>query len=106
VPITLDARLRESNYGILNGTAVSNFIGQRAQRIVTPYPEGESYAQVVERMRSFLDEIRQQYIGARLLLIGHTATKWSLDHLLAGQKLEALVDEPFDWRPGWEYVLN
>jgi hypothetical protein len=37
-------------------------------------------------------------------VIGHVATRWALDHL-RGVPLEQLVVAPFDWRPGWEYVL-
>jgi hypothetical protein len=43
--------------------------------------------------------------GARVLVIGHAATRWGLDHLLTGVALEHLVCAPFDWRPGWSYVL-
>jgi alpha-ribazole phosphatase/probable phosphoglycerate mutase len=41
-----------------------------------------------------------------VLLVGHSATRWALDHLLDGRPLELLVDEPFDWREGWHYRLN
>ena len=41
-----------------------------------------------------------------LLLIGHTATRWALDHLLDGRTLEQVVTAPFDWREGWEYDLD
>jgi hypothetical protein len=36
-------------------------------------------------------------------VIGHTATRWGLDHLVDGRPLEELVGEPFAWREGWEY---
>ena len=38
-------------------------------------------------------------------MIGHTATRWGLDHLLDGRPLEELVSEPFGWREGWEYAV-
>ena len=44
--------------------------------------------------------------GERILLIGHTATRWALDHLLDGRPLEQVVIAPFDWREGWEYDLD
>jgi 2,3-bisphosphoglycerate-dependent phosphoglycerate mutase len=50
---------------------------------------------------SFLDEVR----GGRVLLIGHVATKWALDHRLHGRTLEELAAEEFEWKPGWEYEL-
>jgi len=41
----------------------------------------------------------------RILVIGHSATRWALEHLLAGRALEDLVDAPFDWQPGWRYRI-
>ena len=52
-------------------------------------------------MSSFLDEVR----GERVLVIGHVATRWALDHRVNGRPLEDLAAEEFDWRPGWEYEL-
>jgi hypothetical protein len=34
------------------------------------------------------------------------ATHWGLDHLLLGTSIEDLVDAPFEWQEGWEYVLG
>ena len=41
-----------------------------------------------------------------MLVIGHTATRWALDHLLDGRPLEDVVARPFDWREGWEYNVE
>ncbi|RPF34185.1 hypothetical protein [Streptomyces sp. TLI_185] len=41
--------------------------------------------------------------GRRILLIAHSANKWSLDRLLGGARIEALVRSLFVWNPGWEY---
>jgi hypothetical protein len=41
----------------------------------------------------------------RVLVIGHVATKWALDHHLNGTPLEELVDADFGWREGGEYQL-
>ena len=40
-----------------------------------------------------------------MLVIGHVATRWGLDHLVGGIELETLAAEDFAWQPGWEYVL-
>ncbi len=52
-----------------------------------------------------LPDLRLRWEGARVLIIGHVATRWALDHLLNGIALEALVTAEFNWREGWEYVL-
>jgi 2,3-bisphosphoglycerate-dependent phosphoglycerate mutase len=104
IPIHEDARLRECNYGKLNGMPVARLDAERALRIDEPFPGGESYRQAVERVRGFLADLRH-YDGRRVLVIGHTATRWALDHYLDGAALEDVVDAPFAWREGWEYVV-
>jgi broad specificity phosphatase PhoE len=49
IPIYHDARLRECNYGAMNGMPVAQFAGKRLGHIDTPFPNGESYRDVVER---------------------------------------------------------
>jgi alpha-ribazole phosphatase/probable phosphoglycerate mutase len=41
-----------------------------------------------------------------VLVIGHVATRWAMDHYLAGVALEALAVSDFDWQAGWEYTLE
>ena len=105
IPVVLDWRLREIDYGELNGSAFDGVERRRATRIDDPFPGGESYREAVGRVASFLDELRSDPPGPRALLIGHTATRLALDHLLDGRPLAQLVTAPFDWREGWEYVL-
>jgi broad specificity phosphatase PhoE len=105
IPIHLDARLRECDYGELNGAPVERIEPERARRIDVPYPGGQSYRECVEQMRSFLDDLQPAYDGKRVLLVGHSATRWALQHLFEGTPLEELVDAPFAWQEGWEYVL-
>jgi broad specificity phosphatase PhoE len=101
LPIRADSRLRECDYGDLNGAPVER-LAPRSRFIATPFPAGESYRQVADRVRSFVGDL-VPFDGRRILVIGHSATRWALDHLLAGRALEELVDAPFDWRPGWRY---
>ena len=54
---------------------------------------------MVERIQSFLDELSLEFDGRRVLLIGHAATRWALDHLL-------IVLAPFEWQEGWTYRLD
>jgi len=105
IPVFHDWRLRECNYGELNGMPSARLVAERSRRIDDPYPGGESYRDVVNRMRAFLDDLALMYHGARILLIGHSATGWALDDLLVGTPLEELVG-PFDWQEGWEYVYE
>lgn len=105
LPIHLDPRLRECDYGALNGMPVARLEGERAAHVDEPWPDGESYLEVVERTRRFLDELARGWDGERVCLIAHSANRWALQHLLEGKPLEQLVAAPFDWRPGWEFEL-
>ena len=106
IPVLLDWRLRELDYGELNGARADAIAAERARRVDLPFPGGESYRGAVARVASFLDDVRVVCAGERVLLIGHTATRWALDHLLDGRPLEQVVTAPFDWREGWEYDLD
>lgn len=104
IPVHLDARLRECDYGELNGCARAAF-GQRAARIDVPFAGGQSYRDVVGNTRSLLADLRRDHEGERVLLVAHSANRWALQHLLDGIPLEDLVDAPFDWQPGWYWTL-
>ena len=57
IPVHLDERLREVDYGAWNGIPVSRLERERARRISRPFPSGESYQQVVARVADFLEEL-------------------------------------------------
>jgi alpha-ribazole phosphatase/probable phosphoglycerate mutase len=106
VPIHEDPRLRECDYGDLNGITVAALDRERLRHLDEPFPRGESYRQVAGRVAEFLDDLRAEHDGETVVAIGHSATKWSLDHLLLRVPLEDLVVAPFDWRPGWSYRVD
>ena len=105
IPIIQDARLRECNYGRWNGMPVAQLDAARLTHIDTPFPDGESYRQATARVASLLADLARDRDGARVLLIGHAATRYALDHLLTGAPLAALIAAPFAWREGWSYTL-
>jgi broad specificity phosphatase PhoE len=106
IPVHHDARLRECDYGELNGAPVEHVSALRRHHIDEPFPGGESYRQVVERTRDFLADVAARHDGGRIVVIAHSANRWALDHLVDGRPLEELVDAPFEWQPGWVYVVN
>ena len=103
-PVTQDQRLRECNYGELNGALVEALL-PRARFIDMPFPGGQSYRDVVDQTRDLLDDIGTRFDGGRLLIVAHSANRWVLQCLLDGARLEDLVDAPFEWQPGWEFRL-
>ncbi len=105
IPIHRDARLRECNYGVLNGMPAVRLAAERFRHIDEPYPGGQSYRQVVAQMRDFLRDLASGWDGSKMLVISHSANKWALDCLFNGRALEELVDAPFNWQEGWIYSL-
>ena len=68
-------------------------------------PGGESYLQVVERVRGFLTDVARDSRDRSVVVIGYTATKWAIDYLIFGVPLESNLAGRFEWRPGWWYTL-
>jgi broad specificity phosphatase PhoE len=106
IPIHPDPRLRECNYGTLNGAPVSEVVAVRALHVTAPFPMGESYSDVARRVSGLIDELLTSWDGSRLVVVGHTATRWALDHLATGVALEELVTTPFEWKTGWRYTFD
>ncbi|WP_329004298.1 histidine phosphatase family protein [Kribbella sp. NBC_00709] len=103
VPHLQDWRLRECNYGELNGAPV-DALEPRVERINGPFPGGQSYAEMVELTRSFLADAKRWYDDATVLVVAHSANRWALEHLLgSGKPIAELIAAPFNWQPGWEY---
>jgi broad specificity phosphatase PhoE len=105
IPIIQDSRLRECNYGEMNGMPVAQLAAERSRHIDEPFPGGQSYRQVVEQTRDFLRDLAAQWDNRRILIIAHSANRWALDHLLNGIPFEDLVDASFNWQEGWRYSL-
>ncbi|WP_426111239.1 histidine phosphatase family protein [Massilia sp. PWRC2] len=89
--ITTDERLREKEFGIFDGLT-NRGIAQRypelyaqRQQIGKFYfrpPGGESWCDVILRLRSVLDTITREYAGEQVLIVGHQVTVNCLRYLL------------------------
>jgi alpha-ribazole phosphatase/probable phosphoglycerate mutase len=76
------------------------------RHVEVPFPSGESYRERLMLVEAFLAQIRQEGLDGALLIVGHRATKWSLDALLDNKVLADIVTEPLGWRAYWRYALN
>jgi alpha-ribazole phosphatase/probable phosphoglycerate mutase len=106
VPHLQDRRLRECDYGKLNGAPVARVNAERRRRIDEPFPGGESYRQVVYRTAEFLADLVRDWDGRRVLVIAHSANLGALEVLLHGRHLTEFLDSPFAWQPGWRYRVD
>jgi len=105
IPVLVDARLRECNYGRLNGMPRERLDTERAAHVDEPWPGGESYRDAVDRTASFLDTLVETFDERRVLVVAHSANKVALDHLLRGADLAEELRRPMEWQPGWEYLV-
>ena len=106
IPVLLDWRLRECDYGELNGMPRGHVHADRLARQTTPFPGGESWEQAVARVGRFLADLLPRWDGARVLLVGHVATQIGLDYHLGGVAVSEALAGDFRWQPGWEYLLD
>lgn len=109
-PIIADKRLRECNYGKLNGH-LSDIVEpmQEEECIYNKFPEGESYEDVKARIADFLKFLKENYDGKSVAIVAHKAPQLSLDVLLKGKTWKEALAEDWrkakSWQPGWEYQL-
>jgi broad specificity phosphatase PhoE len=106
--IIQDDRLRECNYGDLNGKPhtvkknMEDFINQ-------PFPNGECYRDVEARLDSFCDFLKQNYDGKHVAIVAHEGPQLALDVLLKNKSWQQAINENWRktgaWQPGWGYLI-
>lgn len=108
IPVFVDWRLRECNYGDLDGRSAKEFKKDREEEYVeSAYPGGESYQDVEKRMRSFVADAEQLFAGKHIAIVAHQAPQLALDVILKGQTWEQAIKNDWRktgaWQAGWEY---
>jgi len=101
-PIIIDKRLREINYGDLNGKPKQLIEATKEKHIENPFPKGESYKEAIKRVQDFIGELKGKYPDKIILIVGHRATHYGL-MTFSGKTIKECLNEPFKWQPYWEY---
>ena len=101
-----DPRLRECDYGELTRRPRREVLSNPLQRLDEPFPGGESYREAAGRVREFLREVAIRFDGEAILVIGHRATQFALEHWLNQRPLEDVLTDQWHWQPGWTYALD
>lgn len=104
IPVIIDKRLRELNYGDFDGKSKELVWSMRPNAIKIPFLNGESYEQAMIRVHEFYNELKEKYFDKTILVVGHRATQYGLDTLI-GKTLEECLVFPFKYQPYWEYNL-
>ena len=103
-----DKRLRECNYGDLDGKHKSLVIYE--EHINIPFPNGESLLDVEIRIREFIEYLKDNYDGKTVGIVAHRAPQLALDVILKGMTWEEAIECDWrkngDWQPGWEYNID
>lgn len=109
-PITADSRLRECNYGDLNGGPSEIVEPRQEHSFAEKFPNGESYEDVKNRIADFLKFLKENYDGKSVALVAHKAPQLAMDVLLKNKTWEHALAEDWrktkSWQPGWEYILE
>lgn len=103
IPIVHEPRLRECNYGAMNGRPRDEV---HARGVDERYPDGETWREAVERVKRFLEELPRKHDGERVLIIGHMSAWYALESLTKDLPLDDIYGTRMDWQEGWEYRLS
>ena len=101
-----DRRLRECNYGDMTRHPSAEVEPAKVLHLEKPFPNGESYEQTAVRMKSFLHDLLKDYVGKRVMIVGHRATQYGLEHWIYGLSLKEIIQTSWHWQPGWAYYLE
>ncbi|MBI5393126.1 histidine phosphatase family protein [Candidatus Woesearchaeota archaeon] len=108
--IIQDKRLREANYGEFTGKSCMLFKKDLTIFISKKFPHGESYKDVEQRIKNFLEFLKQQYDGKRIAIVAHQAPQLALEVLCNKKTWKQAIAEDWrlkkEWKPGWEYRID
>ena len=89
-----DTRLRGCNYGDLEGRPKAEMEAAQVNAVREPFPNGESYDQVAQRVLSFLEELAALHDGKQVMIVGGGGLLPVLQHLINGLPLSEALGSP------------
>lgn len=108
IKILQDSRIRECNYGDLNGK--DNKLVNYSEHITKPFPNGESMLDVEARVKDFLLYLNKNFNGKKVAIVAHRAPQLAIEVLTMGKTWEQALFEDWrntkNWQPGWNYESN
>jgi alpha-ribazole phosphatase/probable phosphoglycerate mutase len=103
-----DSRIRECNYGDLNGKP-SDLV-KYEEHIEVPFPNGESLKDVERRVRDFCNYLLENYDGKHIAIVSHKAPQFAFQVITEGKTWNQVINEDWRkakaWKPGWIYTIN
>ena len=103
-----DERIRECNYGDLNGQ--DNSLVKYEDHIENKFPNGESLKDVEKRVKDFCNYLLSNYNGKTVALVAHKAPQLALDVITKNISWEEAINNDWrktkSWQPGWIYEIK
>ncbi len=103
-----DKRLRECNYGDLDGQNKNLIIYE--DHIDVAFPNGESLKDVERRVGEFVSYIKEEYTGKTIGIVAHRAPQLALDVIIKKMTWEEANKNDWRksgaWQPGWTYEID
>lgn len=103
-----DNRLRECNYGDLDGEHKSLVVYE--EHINESFPNGESLKDVENRIRNFVQYLKDNYDNQTIGVVAHRAPQLALEVVTKNISWEEAIANDWrktgDWQPGWEYIIK
>lgn len=103
-----DKRIRECNYGDLNGEDTS--LVKYEEHIDSKFPNGESLKEVEKRLRNFCEYLLENYNRKTIALVSHKAPQLALEVITKNISWEEAIDNDWrrtkNWQPGWRYEIR
>ncbi|WP_260596647.1 histidine phosphatase family protein [Sphingomonas endolithica] len=99
-PICIDERLREKEFGVLDGlttTGIASVFPEQAEfrRVLGKFyhrpPGGESWCDVIFRLRSLIDTITLHYAERRVMIVAHQVVVLCLRYILENLSEEEIL---------------
>lgn len=107
-PIVEDKRLRECNYGDLNGK--DSKLVEYEKHINNKFPNGESMIDVENRIRDFCHYLKNNYDNKNIAIVAHRAPQLALQVITENKTWEDVISSDWrktkSWQAGWNYVYN
>jgi broad specificity phosphatase PhoE len=108
--VVLDVRLREMNYGVLNGRPSEEFGSDEFECIHTRYTSGERCLDVEERVRRFLEEGVLAYRNGHIAVVSHKYPQLAMEVVCGNRTWEEAILRDWrnegKWQPGWHYCVQ
>ena len=102
-----DKRLRECNYGDLDGKDKKLVVYE--DHIDIPFPNGESLKDVEKRIINFIEFIKENYSGKTIGIVAHRAPQLAFEVLTKNLTWNEAIKNDWrntkSWQPGWKYII-